>query len=134
MNKKTSKTPEKRKPNNQNDKKKQNLSRSRFFNDISSISNSGSFRRATTPINNRAKMEETSEERDALTCTFRPKIDKNSAKLFAKRNTRKKPVVERLMDYNEYQKLVMQERIASSYPTFTPDLSKGKHEIGRAHV
>lgn len=99
--------------------------RFRISNDISLSSSRTSLRRATTPVAGRVAREYTTEERDAFcNCSFSPAIARKSREMFAKRNVRGKPVVERLLDYKKYKELIQKERIAESRPCFTPNLRK----------
>lgn len=108
-----------------------------LFSDLSNISaNASSSNLARTNqsfVNDRSFMEETTEELELhRNCSFRPLISKRSRKLFAKTNTRRKSVVERVLDYEKYRKLVHKERVADSRPTFTPDLTRSKKSFKSA--
>eukprot|EP00826_Nyctotherus_ovalis_P009025 TRINITY_DN12354_c0_g1_i5.p1 TRINITY_DN12354_c0_g1~~TRINITY_DN12354_c0_g1_i5.p1 ORF type:complete len:240 (+),score=54.61 TRINITY_DN12354_c0_g1_i5:103-822(+) len=93
--------------------------------DASFSSGRVSSRRAATPLASRVAREYTTEERDAFyNCTFRPATNKKSQEMFARRNVRKKPVVERLLDYKKYKELIQKERMVESRPCFTPNLRK----------
>eukprot|EP00826_Nyctotherus_ovalis_P053883 TRINITY_DN7032_c0_g1_i7.p1 TRINITY_DN7032_c0_g1~~TRINITY_DN7032_c0_g1_i7.p1 ORF type:complete len:285 (+),score=78.18 TRINITY_DN7032_c0_g1_i7:452-1306(+) len=108
-----------------------------LFSDLSNISvNASSSNLVKTNqsfANDRSFMEETTEELELhRNCSFRPLISKRSRKLFAKNNTRRKSVVERVMDYEKYRKIVYKERVADSKPSFTPDLSRSKKSFKSA--
>ena len=96
-----------------------------LFSDLSNISFNASS--SLLMKTHQSDQEETTEEQELhRNCSFRPLISKRSRKIFAKNNTRRKSVVERVMDYEKYRKIVHKERIADSIPTFTPDISKSR--------
>lgn len=103
--------------------------RSRSFSSYNSLAlnSSEALRPRRIAVRSCLHHSQSTEERDVLNnCSFRPVIDKNSKKIFSKKNTKKKPVLRRLMDYKFYGDLLHKERIADSAPSFTPNLTKSK--------
>ena len=65
--------------------------------------------------------KKTSEEEELQRCSFRPKTNKKSLELVAKNN--KKPVVQRLLDYERSRKYAMKVKIKESQPSFKPTIN-----------
>eukprot|EP00826_Nyctotherus_ovalis_P065130 TRINITY_DN9568_c0_g3_i2.p1 TRINITY_DN9568_c0_g3~~TRINITY_DN9568_c0_g3_i2.p1 ORF type:complete len:308 (-),score=75.82 TRINITY_DN9568_c0_g3_i2:55-891(-) len=68
----------------------------------------------------------TSEEQELQYCSFRPKTNKKSSELTTKADSPKKPVVQRLLDYEKSRKYVMKQRVKESEPSFRLETNKKK--------
>lgn len=69
------------------------------------------------------------EEQELESCTFRPNIDSKSRAIFTKINSKKRPVVQRLISYGKYQKELLKQKIQQTIPSFSPQVKRERKVV-----